>query len=370
MLEYEIPTDPAGYADRLPESAAVRYHRLRDATATAYSILRGTMDRKADLRAMGQDAASRLDALKRPRNGGVALTGDDVPVKEAQKALDRAAAEMDRIAPIESAQSAIWNARAGLARDAETFVRDALDRGQAFAARPTPAPKLAKGETVADAVERLRRRGRELDADLNRTKAAPIPAGIAKVRMRSQIAALAERGRPYVAGLIEHGTDIEFADVQRSTLARGDHVAYVGWVEPDTIGLLAWLHHDALVARLEAEIDAEAGDDAAALDDKARAAQIATITADKLALEHEEAALCWLAMDQGLNIEHRPEIGAEALLGVALVERVLSQLTGSSPQHASVEVRGSRRLPVTPGPQLAVEPVGPFAGAPSPWAQR
>jgi hypothetical protein len=33
---------------------------------------------------------------------------------------------------------------------------------------------------------------------------------------------------------------------------------------PDTLALLAWLHRDALVKRLEAEIDAES-DDAAAL---------------------------------------------------------------------------------------------------------
>jgi hypothetical protein len=47
-----------------------------------------------------------------------------------------------------------------------------------------------------------------------------------------------------------------------------------------------------------------------------QAARIETITADVIAVEHEEAALVWLALDQGLTVEHRLDISPQALLGV------------------------------------------------------
>jgi hypothetical protein len=35
-----------------------------------------------------------------------------------------------------------------------------------------------------------------------------------------------------------------------------------------------------------------------------------------IAVEHEEAALVWLALDQGLTVEHRLDISPQALLGI------------------------------------------------------
>ena len=48
-------------------------------------------------------------------------------------------------------------------------------------------PKLDKGETVLDAIERHRRRGSELKADLNRIRSAPYPSSHCKAQMRAQI---------------------------------------------------------------------------------------------------------------------------------------------------------------------------------------
>jgi hypothetical protein len=51
--------------------------------------------------------------------------------------------------------------------------------------------KLAKGESILDGIQRLRRRGRELKADLSRIQSAPYPSSYAKQKMRTQIEALA-----------------------------------------------------------------------------------------------------------------------------------------------------------------------------------
>jgi hypothetical protein len=140
--------------------------------------------------------------------------------------------------------------------------------------------------------------------------------------MRKQIAALAERGAPNVSGLIEHSSgEVIFTDVQRQTLARGEHFASVAWSEPDALAFTVWLHQSAIVKALEVEIDAEA-DNPSALDDKARASQIETINRDLAAVEAEESALVWAALDQGVVVEHRPDVSPAALLGISVTERV------------------------------------------------
>ena len=53
---------------------------------------------------------------------------------------------------------------------------------------------LQKRETLPDAVERCRRRIRELDADLHRVASAPWPSAETKRRARAEIEAIAARG--------------------------------------------------------------------------------------------------------------------------------------------------------------------------------
>jgi hypothetical protein len=123
--------------------------------------------------------------------------------------------------------------------------------------------KLAKGESILDGIQRLRRRGRELKADLSRIQSAPYPSSYAKQKMRTQIEALAMP--PSVAELIEHDRQVVFQTQRLKSSVYNTGTPAIAFAEvPDTLALLAWLHRDALVKRLEAEIDAES-DDAAAL---------------------------------------------------------------------------------------------------------
>ena len=55
---------------------------------------------------------------------------------------------------------------------------------------------------------------------------------------------------------------------------------------PDTIALVAWLHRDLLIKRLDAEIDAEA-DDPASLSHADREVRAAEAEADLLATERD-----------------------------------------------------------------------------------
>jgi hypothetical protein len=143
-------------------------------------------------------------------------------------------------------------------------------------------PKLLKGESVLDAIERIRRRGRELKADLHRIRSAPFPSSYAKQQMRAQIEALALQGEPNVSGLIEHDRPVTWpTEMLRSDVRGGDHLA-LGFAEVHPVlPVIAWPHKDALIAALDREITSEA-DDKAALSPEARQQAEAEVMGDLL----------------------------------------------------------------------------------------
>jgi hypothetical protein len=83
---------------------------------------------------------------------------------------------------------------------------------------------------------------------------------------------------------------------------------------PDAVALLTWLPKDALIKRLDAEIDAEA-DDGAALSHEVRQRQEAEVLDDLLDVERNESALVREAQSQGLPAEHRNDCSPLAILG-------------------------------------------------------
>jgi hypothetical protein len=87
---------------------------------------------------------------------------------------------------------------------------------------------------------------------------------------------------------------------------------------PD-IALVAWLHRDLLIKRLDTEIDAESDDDAGALSHEQRQQAEAETMGDLLIAERQEAELVWQAQAQGLPVEHRTDCSPLAILQVQLI---------------------------------------------------
>jgi hypothetical protein len=69
-------------------------------------------------------------------------------------------------------------------KSAEDWVRS-NPGGTAIAMNDPVEPELKKGEDILAAIDRIRRRGRELEADLARIAASPWPSAIAKQRCGS-----------------------------------------------------------------------------------------------------------------------------------------------------------------------------------------
>lgn len=327
----------ADLADVIEESAplaAAKLRRLRYSTSAAYGALRMTLDAMQEQRENRIQAELRIKHVKRPPSG-IAVRDESTSVRDAQRALDGAIAETNRLAPIHKAQQALWNVRGNIVRVNEECIRTILSTGAKVLDVSTVVPVLKKGETAFDGIHRIRRRVRELLADRHRWKSASTPSAVAMQRMRAYVNAVAEAGRPNVSDMIEHGTsEVQFVSQPMRAIARGETVAQVAWSQADVLALTVWLHKDALIAALDAEIMTEA-DDQNALDDVSRAQKVEQIEKDLAAVEAEEAALVWLALDNGLAVEHRSDISPQALLGVRPAEPVTApDAQPSSPGRA------------------------------------
>lgn len=312
-------------ADVLPELAAARLRRLRQEGEDAAILGRATFEQWQSLHDEAQRRRSRIAQLRAPRGVGIGLTepgydleNDDPLVAVEQAALDKQKAELARLKAAEDQHGARRRILAALVNAAETWIKG-VPTGMTIAMHPVEPSLLKKGESIADAVERLRRRGRELQADLDRVRAAPWPSALARERMRAQIAKLVESGRPLTHHLVDHGEPVAFATRSVSVRILNTAPEAIGFAEvPDVMALLAWLHRDTLIAALDREIDATA-DDAHALDADQRRQAEAEILADRLSIEREEAELCWRQASDGLPIMHRPDLDPQSLLGVELI---------------------------------------------------
>jgi hypothetical protein len=329
----------------LPPAAQELLRLLRQRAADAHALIPTGFD----VQTASAERVAAANALRRltdhPQDGGFGLKDDggDRRVIDAQRTLAKATDDFERIKQRSDDRAAAWHAASGALAIAEPWLKSGRPGGTTLAECDWPEPKLLKGETALDAIERLRRRCRELKADLHRIASAPFPSAYCKQQMRGQIEALAMQGAPSASLLIEHDGKIEFQTQSVRSEMYGEQRQAAFAEISDTVALVAWLHKDALIAALDREIASEA-DDKAALTHEARQKAEAETMADLLAVERDESWFVWQAQSQGLPIEHRADISPLALLGVRLVTTPRADgLLPSSPERAGFNIIGGRR---------------------------
>ena len=339
------PTAPGfDVIEILPEGAPQdRLRALRQRSLDLHAL----MPPFEDVRTASMARIEAASALKRltahPQEFGFNLKPDDRRVIAATKALDKATDELQRIKDRSEARSAAWQAVGRVLQAVETWLRDGRPSGTVLHDFDGPAPKLVKNEDVLSGIERLRRRARELKADLHRIESAPYPSSHAKAKMREQIEALSMQGVPVVSDVVEHDRQIIWpTKTVRSEVFGGTERSLASAQVPDALALTCWLHKDALIKRLDAEIDAEA-DDKAALTHEARQKAEAEVMGDLLSVERDEAALTWRAIDDKLPVEFRSDINPIAVLQVQLVTVPRADVSGTSATHAYDIVGPGRR---------------------------
>ena len=175
----------------LPERCADLLRALRQRAADAHAVI----PEFETVRQASMDRINAENALRRltdhPQDFGHNLKPDNPTVIAAQRTLGKLTADFERLKQLQEVRAAAWQTASGALAAVESWLKDGRPGSTVLEAVEVEPPKLAKGEDVLSGVERLRRRGRELKADLARISAAPFPSSYAKAQMRRQIDALA-----------------------------------------------------------------------------------------------------------------------------------------------------------------------------------
>lgn len=318
------PVDPV---ELLPPSRRPLLLSLRQRSEDAQSLVRPLYEQLDELRPEKHLLSARLGELRRARGqGGPGLDDDDVQVRDAQRKLDAVDAEMARLNELVQARQTRSRNIAASVANCEDLLREGRPGGTEIveAAETDVASVLKKRESPMAVLDGLRLRLRELAADAHRVESAPFPAAHAKARARATIEQLAARGTVDVGPLVEADLDIVWpTSTTRSQLVAvvgrsGDQVAGSALGEQvDAHALAAWLFRDAMIEKVEAEIDL-VSDDAAALSREDRQMKLAEIAQNRLSIERQEAALVWRLQGDGLPVEHRPDANPLAVMGIAL----------------------------------------------------
>jgi hypothetical protein len=332
--------------ETLPVGAADRLRALRQHVADKHAVIPPFADIHDANTARG-DAERQLQRLLAHRaEGGFHLDPTDKRVIVAQELLAKLTADAQRLKELDEVRAAAWRTTSETLVAVEQWLRDGRPAGTVLEdIDGPPEVKLIKGESVTDAIERLRRRSRELKADLHRIRSAPYPSSHAKARMRAQIDALAQQGAPNVSDLVENDRQIVWPVTNLQSRIYNTEVPSLGFAEThDMLPLIAWLHRDALIAALDREITTES-DDKAALSHDARQQRETVVLGDLLAVERDESALVWKAMDEGLPVEHRADCAPQAILQCMIVIAPRVTASGTSREHGidMVDHSGRRR---------------------------
>jgi hypothetical protein len=338
-----IHTQPSfDVIELLPPAAADKLRQLRQRASDAHRLTVPYEDIRAasDAKIAAQNALKRL--TNHPHDHGFNLKAGDQRVIAAQRTLDKATDELQRLQERQQERSSGWQARASVVSAVEGWLRDGRPSGTTLDDHPTPDVKLNKGESVTDAISRLQRRTRELRADLHRIESAPQPSSWAKQAMREQVEALAARGEPDVSVLVERGANIVWPTTQVQVTIFNAEPGAIGYAEmPDMLAIAAYLHKDAMIAALACEITSEA-DDKAAMTHEARQKAEAEVLGDLLDIERQEASLVWQAQAQTLPAEHRHDCSPVAILGCRLITALRTTPSGTSADHG-YNIVGVRR---------------------------
>lgn len=303
----------------LPANAKAKLEALRERRDELHAVINDLAEKVEQARLTKFEHERHLRSLQSRDILPQALPDDDPAVVRQREKIEAADAELRRLEDRRDARSAEWQGLGQPVDAAERWLAS-LPPDAVLEPAEVEVPKLNKSETPTTGVDRLRRKRRDLLADMQAVDAAPITSTTAKAKVRAEIEALADRGRPDLFGTIEHGDAIRWPESSISAPLLG-FVAADGAPQlqghahakvADSLALVAWLYKGDLLAALDAEVDS-ISDDAAALTDEERAARRADIAASVLDCERAE---CSLVESIGGAVAYRPDTDPRALLAV------------------------------------------------------
>jgi hypothetical protein len=313
-----VPNTPAfDPLDRLPKGTPQdRLRQLRQHSADLHALIPRFETIREASTAKQEAASAHRRLVSHQQTGGFNLRPDHPSVAQALKTLERAEGELQRVQARQTERSQAWQASGAVLANVEGWLRQGVPGNCTLEPAVIEPPKLAKNETLLDALDRVRRRGREIKASLHTVRSAPWPSAHVKRRVREIVERLARE--PDVSLLLEHDTDLSWPSTShRAEVLGGETRALAFHETTDALSLIAWLLPDQLTKKLHALVD-ESADDAAAMSTEQRQTAEAELLGDSLAQDRIESEIVWLLMAQGGNVEHRSDVAPQAILGVHL----------------------------------------------------
>lgn len=323
-----LPGQRFDVADKLPEAAREKLRAWRERREELAVVALDLSNQANEVARQRTELQGQLKTLTSPlaasAAGGRVHPAGHPAVKELEAKIARLDQEHQRFSERRDAAQHRRDVAGNPVKRCEDFLRE--NGNTAFAEFTGQLPSMRKGEGHGAAVERLRKDLARIDADLHETRSAPRTVEEAKAIARADIEKLADAGAPGVHRLLERRDD-ELTWPQRTdraeTFAIGvgpngpiESKGFTSLVRPDAMALTAWLHRDELIARVESEIDAYAGD--GALTASERNERESKLLADRLKLQRSEEQLIEEAAAQGVAIERRSDADALALLGIEM----------------------------------------------------
>jgi hypothetical protein len=314
---------------KLPAPARVRLDKLRARADELHAALLRASDERNEYAREKLDAERRLheltDKVAAMGKGNMPVDADHPAAKQAIARRDRAAAQLEQANDRYEARSARWHDAKGLVSGIERWL-SALPPDAKIKSYAGPPPKSAKGETAFAAIERVRRTRTELEAAVHKVRSAPVLSSTAKARIKSEVDALAQAGRPDVWPAVENRESVRWPT--RSINARVMGVAVTQGAPtnldghaiaelPNTLALMLWLFKDHVIAALNREVD-QISDDKAALSDEERALQENALLESILDAERAEEALIQIAEAEGMEVGRRRDADPSAVLNITV----------------------------------------------------
>ena len=108
--------------------------------------------------------------------GGYGLADDDPRVVRKKTKFNALASEAKRLNDLDVVRGETWRAAAGVLSRVQSWLGDGRPANTVLEDVDGPEPTLSKGESITDAIERLRHRVRELKADLHRVQSRCYPS--------------------------------------------------------------------------------------------------------------------------------------------------------------------------------------------------
>lgn len=245
-----------------------------------------------DAREAAASAQRRHTDLRRAFNYSDGQRGDAENIQQ----------EMTRLASRRDRQNQRQQEIAALVSRIREWLR-ALPSGSTLEPAEAVTAKLRKGETLTDALTRVRDEIAVTQRDLRAVQAAPLPKADLKHKVREHVDTMAQRGRPKVS-TNRGALGVSFASESYSTPSTDRFVS-----------VMAWLFPDAMTTRLQAEIDA-LPEPALALSAREKAERSAELISNLLHLERQEEALIERTLGDGLDVLRRSNADPAAVLGV------------------------------------------------------